>query len=78
MTMHHDYAFLCFFIQIFTYSFIMSSSDNPVAFMMSAMLKPIDHKGIFFFFFFTFCSFLVINVNFICFFSSFSSFCFPH
>ena len=56
----------------------MSSSDNPVAFMMSAMLKPIDHKGIFFFFFFTFCSFLVINVNFICFFSSFSSFCFPH
>ena len=51
MTMHHDYAFLCvFFIQIFTYSFIMSSSDNPVAFMMSAMLKPIDHKGIFFFF----------------------------
>ena len=30
----------------------MSSSDNPVAFMMSAMLKPIDHKGIFFFFLF--------------------------
>ena len=30
--------------QIFTYSFIMSSSDNPVAFMMSAMLKPIDFK----------------------------------
>ena len=31
-------------IQIFTYSFIMSSSDNPVAFLMSAMLKPIDFK----------------------------------
>ena len=33
-----------FFIIIHIYSFVMSSSDKPVAFMMSAMLKPIDFR----------------------------------